>query len=130
MSYWPAFLAPDGTVSPPADRYSDLGATAGGSTVAAGSVLPATAGRIIINPGATTWVKITGTDAKQGDAVVCVFEGLRVTSDGTPAQRRVSAAGPGAAGINTLNDGEIELSLSGSNADNTYMHWFLLKTPI
>ena len=132
MGYWtpaPSSTSSSAPIAPSAASYSDLGVVAGGSTVAAGSALPAVAGRLILHPG-TNWVKITGTAAEAGDLVVVEFEGLRSTFPLNPAQRRKAGAGPGASGSNPLALGEIEVTISGSNADANYVHWFLVRTPV
>lgn len=113
------------TVDP--DYFSDLGQIVGGTSVAAGSTFPAIAGRVIPLPGATTWIKITGTDAQAGDSVLITYEGRRTAAPLNPAARITAAAGPGAPGTNALAAGEIELTLSGSNSDLNYVTWKLIR---
>jgi len=82
---------------------------------------------VIPQPGATTWIRISGTDAKIGDGVAVEFEGLRVNFDTNPAQRELSAAGPGALGVNPIPEGEIEIALNGTNIDGTRVRWRLVR---
>jgi hypothetical protein len=118
-----------GAVDVPSDRYSTLGQLIGGSTTAAGSVLPAMAGICVPNPTAVAnnWVKITGTAAVVGDTVFVQYEGRRTATPTSPASRIDSAAGPGAPGTNVLAAGEIEIALSGPNSDLNRVSWFLLR---
>ena len=112
-------------------RFSDLGAVAGGSTVAAGSALPATHGRIIPNHTAVTdqWVRISGTAARAGDAVYCTFQGRRTASPTNPATRIQAASGPGAPGATILPDGTIEIVISGQNSDENFVAWYIARKP-
>jgi hypothetical protein len=116
-----------GVITIPEDRYSTLGSVTGGTTVAAGSVLPATGGVVIPEPGATTWIRISGTDARIGDAVFAVYEGRRTALDTNPAQRILSAAGPGAPGVDSIPAGTIEIALNSANTDLNRVFWFLMR---
>lgn len=122
------FYPRDAAVAIRPSSYSDLDDVAGGSTVAAGTPLPATAGRLRLQPGASGRVTITGTAAKQGDGVLVWYEGLRDLASGfagSPAQRRESGAGPGAPGNYAVADGSIEVALSASNPAN-YVYWAIV----
>ena len=101
--------------------FSTLGVVTGGDTVAAGTVEPATAGVVIIDPGASTEIFITGVDVEPGDAVFHTFSGSPVSFPTNPANRRDSGR--------VVSSGVIGLALSSTNPDLSYSSWLVIKKP-
>lgn len=124
---WSGGGAGDGSISFPTGRYSNLGVLAGGTTTPAGTALPATGGKCIPAPGATTWVRISGTAAVAGDTILVTWAGGRTSSAANPATRRLVGSGPGEPGTTVLPDGVIEIALSASNPDATSVTWILVR---
>lgn len=126
---WSNPLDYDGAKTVAQPYWSELGFVPGGSVVSAGTQLPATAGRLILNPNTINWVRIDGTAATLGDGVETYFEGLRVSYPNNPPLRISGGSGPGAPGT-ALLAGRIELFLNGSNLDNAYLYWWLIRNPV
>ncbi len=112
----------------PAARYSVIGTTLGGNTVAAGTASLAWGGEIQLQPAAgLAWVLITGVDISAGDQVHVQFTGLRSATPNAPAQRRVSGAGPGASGTNPIGANEVEITIHASNPTDMVKWWVVRR---
>ena len=132
MPYWTSGSVAggggSGTPEIPANAVSDLGLVVpNGTPIAAGTAVPALAGKIAMTPmGGIAYQTITGTAAAAGDLLFISFAGSKTLSPNLPATAKVSIAGPGDPGYG-LAAGEIQIGMDSANPDDSPLYWFILK---